>query len=73
VHDHDRLTTPDGHAMRLPRSWSWSAGDAVRIEASANGDWVYGLGAGYAGSFTFLGTYGGDPVSGTGYVEWIDR
>ena len=72
VHTVDVLTTPDGHDMRVPRAWSWSADDTV-IEAEANGDWVYGLGAGYAGSFTYTGTYASDPIGGSGYVEWIER
>lgn len=73
VHAYDELTTPDGARMRVPRTWSWGAGDVVQIDAVANDDFVYGLGAGYAGSFEYLGTYAGEPIGGTGYVEWIDR
>jgi hypothetical protein len=73
VHAADQVSTPDGARMSLPRAWSWSVGDLLRVDAAANGDFVYGLGAGYAGSFDYDGRYAGEAISGTGYVEWIER
>lgn len=72
------LVTPDGHAMRLPASVSWSVADAdgaplLAIDAETCGDFTYGLGAGYAGSTRWSGIYRGRPVKGTGYLEWITR
>jgi hypothetical protein len=68
--------TPDGRQMRLPLRFRWSAdGDGrrplVQVEGRATGDWVYGMAAGYAGSFEWAGTFKGREAGGTGYVEWI--
>jgi hypothetical protein len=72
------LTTPDGHHMRVPAAVAWSVQNddgapLLDVVARANGDFTYGLGAGYAGSCRFVGTYRGLPVEGTSYLEWISR
>jgi len=72
------LTTPDGHEMRMPHTVAWSVQDddgapLLDVSVIANGDFTYGLGAGYAGSCRFTGTYRGRPVEGTSYLEWITR
>ena len=72
------LTTPDGHEMRMPHTVAWSVQDddgapLLDVSVIANGDFTYGLGAGYAGSCRFAGTYRGRPVEGTSYLEWISR
>jgi hypothetical protein len=69
--------TPDGRTMRLPERFSWRARGArgvplVAVEGRATGDWAYGMAAGYAGSFGYEGSFRGTPISGTGYVEYID-
>jgi hypothetical protein len=69
--------TPDGRSMRLPAEFSWAAAnddgtDLVRIEGRANGDWAYGVAAGFAGSYAYTGTFRGGPIHGTGYLEYID-
>ena len=74
----ERLVTPDGFAMRMPKTFTWSVQDddgseLITIQGTTNGDFRYGLGAGYAGSYAYTGTFRGEPVTGTAYQEWIDR
>jgi hypothetical protein len=69
--------TPDGRSMRLPEQFCWSApdgrgGELVRIEGRACGDWAYGVGAGFAGSFRYTGAFRGESIEGIGYLEYID-
>ena len=73
VHTTEELETPVGAPMTVPKIWTWYGGDEVQINAIANGDWAYGLGAGFAGSFDYTGTFQDTAISGTGYVEWIER
>lgn len=72
------MTTPAGVRMTMPRRFTWQVDDEtakplITINGTANNDWAYGLAAGYAGSYTYTGTFRGAPVTGTGYIEWIDR
>jgi hypothetical protein len=71
------LPTPDGRAMRVPATLTWSAyqqgSEVVSISGRCRGDWVYGLGAGFVGSYDYTGSFRGKPVSGTAYIEYIDR
>jgi len=71
AHSHDERTTPDGRRMRLPRAFIWCGGDVV-VHGRAHGDWTYGLGAGFVGSYDYEGTYRGRSITGVGYVEYID-
>jgi hypothetical protein len=69
--------TPDGRGMRLPAEFCWTApdgrrGELVRVEGRANGDWAYGVAAGFAGSYAYTGAFRGEPIDGTGYLEYID-
>ena len=80
VHEYspEHLTTPDGHKMRMPKRFAWRVADddgddLITIDGPTNDDFVYGLGAGYAGSYHYTGRYRGAPITGTGYIEWIDR
>lgn len=80
VHEHapEPLTTPDGTPMTMPRQFTWHVAEEdgtelITIEGTTNHDWSYGLGAGYAGSYNYTGTFRGKPITGTGYIEWIDR
>ncbi len=79
VHEHEDqpLTTPDGRAMSMPRRFSWRVADddrheAVRIDASTHGDWAYGLGAGFCGTFDYTGIYREREITGVGYIEFVD-
>jgi len=72
------LRTPDGFAMRMPASFTWSVQDddgseLITVHGTTNGDFRYGLGAGYAGSYAYTGAFRGSAISGTAYQEWIDR
>jgi hypothetical protein len=80
VHEYapEPLVTPDGVTMRMPKAFAWRVEDhdgqeLITIDGRTNDDFVYGLAAGYAGSYTYTGTYRGKPIDGTGYIEWIDR
>lgn len=75
--DEPRIT-PDGHAMRMPKTFTWSVQDddgstLVEINGTTNEDYRYGLGSGFAGSFQYTGTFRGEKIVGTAYKEWIDR
>lgn len=67
---------PDGGRMRLPRRFRWRVREAgvtvLDIECRPASPWRFGLGRGYAGSYRFSGEYQGRPVSGDGYIEYID-
>ncbi|GAB16582.1 hypothetical protein GOEFS_006_00350 [Gordonia effusa NBRC 100432] len=72
------ITTPDGVAMQLPSQFTWRVEDAagdelIKISGISNDDWAYGMAAGFAGSYEYTGTLHGEPISGRGYIEWIDR
>jgi hypothetical protein len=70
--------TPDGREMLLPARWTWTVaakGDhttPIALDCVATDDWIYGLGAGYVGSFEYSGSYRGQRIEGTGYIEYID-
>ncbi|HBP4179918.1 TPA: hypothetical protein L5Z95_006616, partial [Pseudomonas aeruginosa] len=71
------VTTPNGTRMRLPQEFTWRVEDddgneLITIRGDANGDFQYGLAAGYVGSYRYEGRFRGRPVSGTGYIEYID-
>jgi len=72
VHSTESRETPDGRGMRLPRTFTWQA-DVALVHGTAHGDWTYGLGAGFVGSYDYEGTFRGRPISGVGYVEYVDR
>jgi len=70
--------TPDGHRMRMPKRFNWTVDDdsgeeLINVDGITNDDFAYGLGSGYAGSYEFTGRFRGTPITGTGYIEWIDR
>ncbi|MFW0791291.1 DUF6670 family protein [Gordonia sp. CPCC 205333] len=72
------ITTPDGLAMPLPGRFTWRVDDAegdelIKIVGISNDDWAYGMAAGFAGSYEYTGSLRGEPISGRGYIEWIDR
>jgi hypothetical protein len=74
----DPLTTPDGHNMRMPKRFGWrvagdDGADLVTVDGTCNDDFAYGLGTGYVGSYRYTGRFRGAPITGTGYIEWIDR
>lgn len=69
---------PDGRRMSLPRHFSWEVPGAdgvplLRIDCEVDTPFTYGLGSGYVGGYRYAGEYEGTPVSGRGYIEYIDR
>lgn len=75
-HEPEPRVTPDGRCMRLPQSLSWSLTDSEgRTIISIHGavdDLVYGLGAGYVGNYEYHGSFGGRPIAGRAYLEYVD-
>ncbi|WP_297792832.1 DUF6670 family protein [uncultured Marinobacter sp.] len=70
--------TPDGFTMDLPRRFRWYAEDdsgneLLSLDCTVKGKYEYGLGAGYTSWYGFDGRVKGEPVSGQGYLEFIDR
>ena len=79
VTEHEPLPrpTPDGRTMSLPARLEWLVRDdagreVVRLAGRCHGDWQYGLGAGFVGSYDFEGTVEARPVRGTAYAEHVD-
>lgn len=77
-YDPEPAITPDGFAMKLPRRFKWYAEDnsgdeLLVLECEVKGEYDYGLGAGYTSWYSFDGQVKGKPVSGQGYLEFIDR
>lgn len=70
------LVTPDGREMRMPTRFTLRARGRGRtvidIEGRPHGDWAYGLGAGFVGSYAYTGTYEDRPIEGTAYMEYVD-
>ncbi|MGX1811132.1 DUF6670 family protein [Nocardia sp. NPDC055321] len=68
--------TPNGISMHLASEFEWSVDDEhgnplIDISATVNDDFVYGMAGGYAGSYRYIGSFRGAPITGTGYVEFI--
>lgn len=64
-------------AMKLPVRLGWTVTDPdggllLEIEGVADGNWVYGLGVGYVGSYRYQGRFRGAEVAGSAYIEYID-
>jgi hypothetical protein len=76
-HEPTARVTPDGRTMRLPARLDLvvpdrDGGELARLVGTCPGDWAYGLGAGYVGSYSFTGSFRGREVGGTAYVEYVD-
>ncbi|WP_042576691.1 DUF6670 family protein [Rhodococcus sp. MEB064] len=70
--------TPTGRLMRLPATMTWSLTDPatgeriISIDTATVTDLTYGLGAGYVGNYRYHGTFHGEPITGSAYLEYID-
>jgi hypothetical protein len=67
--------TPDGRSMRLPLRFTWRVdadGRPIEVHGTTNGDFAYGLGAGYVGTYDYDATFRGRAISGCAYMEFID-
>ncbi|MQY20938.1 DUF6670 family protein [Nocardia macrotermitis] len=68
--------TPNGLTMHLGKEFSWrvddeNGGELIEIHGTTNDDYVYGMAGGYVGSYRYDGHFRGEPVTGTGYIEYI--
>lgn len=73
----ERVTTPNGLSMRLPRRFSWKVNDnagapLIQVECISNDDFKYGMAGGYAGSYRYKGLFKGQPIESVGYIEYLD-
>ncbi|MDR3660460.1 MAG: hypothetical protein P4L86_08680 [Mycobacterium sp.] len=65
-----------GAPMRCPRKFNWSVRDGGRevlaLVGTVDSPWRLGHGPGYAGAYSYTGTWRSESVSGSAYLEWID-
>ena len=70
------VQTPNHQSMYLPRNFKWSVKTKdieLQIQAEARGDFKFGLGAGFVGSFSYQVDLNGKVFQGEhGYCEYID-
>lgn len=71
------VQTPNAQRMYLPREFNWriyqDKKPYLTIHAQSRGDFKFGLGAGYVGSFRFDAELNGKRYSGeSGYCEYVD-
>ncbi|CAM4201044.1 DUF6670 family protein [Acinetobacter pragensis] len=70
------VKTPNFKKMYLPREFEWNIqaeGIRIHIQAKSRGDFKFGLGAGFAGSFSYLVKINDQLEEGEGgYCEYID-
>jgi hypothetical protein len=71
-----KITTPSGRNMYLPREFEWCMQNEnmqIRLQGQSRGDFKFGLGAGYAGSFSYQIQVNEQLEEGEGgYCEYID-
>ena len=71
-----KVTTPNQQEMYLPREFEWKVQHAeydVHLYGQSRGDFKFGLGAGYVGSFHYQLTINNEVEEGSaGYCEYID-
>ncbi|MGW4635995.1 DUF6670 family protein [Nocardia sp. NPDC004415] len=68
--------TPNGLSMQLASQFSWGVNDdngdeLIEIHGTTNDDYVYGMAGGYVGSYAYTGRFRGEPITGTGYIEYL--
>lgn len=68
---------PDGRAMLLPKTFTWTVQDGTDTLAEIHGTvdtpFTYGLCSGYVGGYRYEGRFRGKPVSGRAYIEYVDQ
>jgi hypothetical protein len=76
-HQAEAAVAPDGRTMQLPETFTWIVTEGgsplLIIEGRVDTPFSYGLGSGYVGGYAYKGQYRGEPISGRGYIEYIDR
>jgi len=62
--------------MRLPAGLRWTVRDRGRqilmIDGAVDAPMRFGHGRGYSGAYSYTGEFRGEPVTGSGYLEWGD-
>lgn len=70
------IKTPNGHSMYLPREFCWTYCDdqyTITLQGTSRGDFKFGLGTGFVGSFCYqLDINDQQYVGEGGYCEYID-
>lgn len=65
-----------GRVMRVPARLRWSVRDngneLIGFTADVDTPLRYGHGRGYVGAYTYAGAFHSRPITGSGYLEWID-
>ncbi|KVE29430.1 hypothetical protein WS67_05620 [Burkholderia singularis] len=69
---------PDGSTMPLPRQFIWTlrdtqGNDLFVIEGTVDTPMLFGVGTGYVGGYRWEGMRGAEPISGRGYIEYVDQ
>ena len=71
------LVTPDGNRMYVPETFYWQAyhegKKVLEVYATVDTPFCFGLGAGYVSSYQWQGTFNDEPLTGRGYMEFIDK
>lgn len=71
-----KVQTPNGCEMYLAREFIWQYQEKNQIifqlKAQSRGDYKFGLGAGYVGSFNYELIWNNENHKGSGYCEYID-
>lgn len=71
-----KVQTPNGREMYLAREFIWQYQEKNQIifqlKAQSRGDYKFGLGAGYVGSFNYELIWNNENHKGSGYCEYID-
>lgn len=67
---------PMGRAMRVPRRFRWTIRDRDReigsITGTVDAPLRFGHGRGYSGAYSYDGSWCGNHVKGSAYLEWVD-
>jgi len=72
----EQLVAPDGRQTRLPREFRWrihreDGTVATEVLGVTDTDFIYGLGKGWIGGYSYTGHHDDEPVSGTAYMEYV--
>ena len=72
-----KITTPNGRHMYLPREFTWVISEnghpIFELRGQSRGDFKFGVGAGYVGSFRYRARFRNQEFEGeSAYCEYID-
>jgi hypothetical protein len=71
------IKMPNGQSVYLPRELEWNysdkVGNSINLQVRSRGDFKFGVGVGYVGSFSYQISINGQVETGeSGYCEYID-